>query len=118
MGDYLMQGRFAFLPQIYDASPRVTTQALMHDVPILMNRNIIGGWKYLNDKTGEFFNDMTDFRESLDRIMADLGKYAPREWVTKNYGDAISGARFKKFIDESFQDRVKLPAGTRLLFPT
>ena len=32
-------------------------QALALDVPLLMNRNIIGGWKYVNEKTGEFFND-------------------------------------------------------------
>ena len=32
-------------------------QALALDVPLLMNRNIIGGWKYVNEKTGEFFNE-------------------------------------------------------------
>jgi hypothetical protein len=115
---YLMEGRFAFLPQIHDASPRVTTQALMHDVPLLMNRNIIGGWKYVNDKTGEFFNDMSDFRDSLDRIMQNLANYTPLRWVSQNYGDAISGPRFKKFIDDNFADRVKLPKGTTMLMPT
>ena len=39
--------RFAYIPQVHDASPRVTTQALMNDVPLLMNRNIMGGWKYV-----------------------------------------------------------------------
>eukprot|EP00928_Gymnodinium_smaydae_P083888 TRINITY_DN6712_c0_g1_i1.p1 TRINITY_DN6712_c0_g1~~TRINITY_DN6712_c0_g1_i1.p1 ORF type:complete len:370 (+),score=40.29 TRINITY_DN6712_c0_g1_i1:21-1130(+) len=116
--EYLVQGKFAFLPQIHDASPRVTTQALIHDVPLLMNRNIRGGWKYVNEKTGEFFNDMSDFRTSLETILSRLDQYAPREWVTKNYGDEISGARLKQFIEEHFSQRVKLPKGTRLLFPT
>lgn len=44
---YLKQSRFSFLPQVHDASPRVSTQALSHDVPVLMNKNIKGGWKYV-----------------------------------------------------------------------
>lgn len=42
---YVKQSRFVFLPQIHDASPRVSTQALAHDVPVLMNQHISGGWK-------------------------------------------------------------------------
>merc|ERR1712039_816356 len=58
--DYLRQSRFAFLPQVHDASPRVSTQALTLDVPILMNWYIMGGWKYVTEqpgelRTGEFF---------------------------------------------------------------
>ena len=55
--------------QVHDASPRVSTQALIHDVPLLMNRHISGGWKYMNDRTGEFFSDITDFREALEAIL-------------------------------------------------
>ena len=65
------KARWAFLPQVCDASPRVTTQALSMDIPLLMNRNIMGGWKYLvPGETGEFFHDMkTDFKDSLRRIL-------------------------------------------------
>lgn len=115
---YLKQGKFAFIPQVHDASPRVTTQALMHDVPLLMNNNILGGWKYLNNRTGEFFNDMSDFRESLERILWNLDSYSPRKWVSENYGDRISSVKLYRFIADNFQDRVKLPEGTFALFPT
>merc|ERR1711879_563532 len=57
---YVKQSRFLFLPQVHDASPRVASQALALNVPLLMNRNLIGGWKYLQPETGEFFNDMAD----------------------------------------------------------
>merc|ERR1712232_970641 len=67
--DYLRQSRFAFLPQIHDASPRVSTQALAMDVPILMNYYIKGGWKYVTEKSGEFFHDMSDFKKSLTKIL-------------------------------------------------
>merc|ERR1711972_256802 len=109
---YLKQSRFAFLPQIHDASPRVSTQALSHDVPLLMNRNIMGGWKYVNNQTGEFFHDMSDFRQSLERILhkADTpGGYEPRKWVLEHYGNKHSGARLLKFVQEHFSDRVILP---------
>lgn len=118
--DYLKQSRFAFLPQIHDASPRVATQALAHDVPVLMNYYILGGWKYVNDKTGEFFHDMSDFRQSLDKILknSDIpGRYEPRKWVLERYDDAHSGKRLLDFVQEHFSDRVRLPKGTKLLLP-
>merc|ERR1711972_251416 len=101
--DYLKQSRFAFLPQIHDASPRVSSQALSLDVPILMNYYILGGWKYVNDKTGEFFHDMSDFRQSLEKILrnADIPKrYEPRKWVLENYDNALSGKRLLDFVKE------------------
>lgn len=116
--EYLAQGKFAFLPQVHDASPRVTTQALIHNVPLLMNKNIVGGWKYITEQTGEFFNDMSDFRQSLEKMLRIWDQYTPRAWVLRNYGDEISGARLNSFIVEHFKDRVKLPKGTKRLFPT
>jgi len=116
--DYLRQSRFAFLPQVHDASPRVSTQALSVDVPLLMNAHIKGGWKYLNEKTGEFFTDMSDFRESLEKILrgADIqNHYEPRKYVLDNYGDQNSGKRLLKFVQQNFADRVSLPRGTKLL---
>merc|ERR1712098_835571 len=117
--NYVKQSRFLFVPQVHDASPRVVTQALSLNVPLLMNRHLIGGWKYLNEKTGEFFTDLSDFRASAKKLLrnVDAGVYEPRKYVDDNIGDAISGARFFKFIDENFRHRVKLPAGTTKLWP-
>jgi len=118
---YLKKSRFAFIPQMHDASPRVSTQALVHDVPLLMNKHISGGWKYINDNTGEFFQDMRDFRQQLSKILAKSKKkgtpdgYHPRKWTLENYGNENSGKRLLKFIQDNFSDRVKLPKGTKLL---
>ncbi|CAE8700260.1 unnamed protein product, partial [Polarella glacialis] len=116
--NYVKQSRFLFVPQVHDASPRVATQALALDVPLLMNYNLIGGWKYLNEKTGEFFHDMSDFRESLQRFKRNEGQYEPSKWVREHYGDAISGARLKDFVEENFPERIMLPPGTLRLFPS
>merc|ERR1712039_718012 len=118
--DYLKRSRFAFLPQIHDASPRVSSQALSLDVPILMNYYILGGWKYVNDKTGEFFHDMSDFRQQLTKILKNSeipGRYEPRKWVLENYDNVNSGKRLLEFVQRHFSDRVKLPKGTKLLLP-
>jgi len=116
--NYLKNSRFAFLPQVHDASPRVSTQALAADVPILMNYHIMGGWKYINDKTGEFFHDMSDFKESLRKILKNSeipDRYEPQKWVREHYGNERSGKRLFDFVRKHFSDRVKFPKGTRLL---
>ena len=46
--------RFLFLPNVYDASPRILSEALACDVPAIVNKNILGGWKYINNQTGVF----------------------------------------------------------------
>jgi len=116
--NYYRQSQFAFVPQMHDASPRVTTQALVHDVPVLMNKHISGGWKYINENTGEFFHDMTDFRENLEKILQGTtitGNYKPRRWVLDNYGDEHAGKRFLTFVKKHFSHRVHLPKNTKLL---
>ncbi|CAE8588080.1 unnamed protein product [Polarella glacialis] len=116
--DYLKQSRFAFLPQIHDASPRVSSQALAHDVPILMNWYIQGGWKYVSEHTGEFFHDMSDIRQSLLKILKGADEphhYEPRKWALEHYGNRHSGERLLKFVEDNFADRIKLPKGTKYL---
>lgn len=118
---YMEQSKFLFLPQIHDASPRVSSQALALDTPLLMNAFISGGWKYLNNKTGESFHDMYDFRSALKKILrnADIKKhYEPRKWVTSHYGNQNAGRRLLKFVKEEFPEWYKyiIPKGTTKLF--
>lgn len=81
--------RAVFIPSISDASPRLITEALALDVPVLVNRHILGGWKYVNAETGRFFTDETDVVESLVKLYeADLH---PRRWLVENYGRPIAG---------------------------
>jgi len=120
---YLSQARWAFLPQVCDASPRVSTQALSMNKPLLMNRNIMGGWKYLlPGVTGEQFNDIHDFRAELKKILDNTrgndNPYTPLEFVRENYGDAIAGVRLLEFVVSHWGDRIDLPDGTKFLVPT
>jgi len=51
--------KFVFLPSDADASPRLLTEALVRDKPLVVNSHIYGGWKYINDTNGVFFNAPT-----------------------------------------------------------
>lgn len=103
--------RFIFIPNINDASPRVITESLCHNIPCLVNQNIIGGWKYINDKTGVFFNDENDFIEKFDEIREGIknNKYEPRKYFVENYGIINSGKKLKDFIYKVFGDKVNIP---------
>merc|ERR1719319_517534 len=102
---YVKRSRFQFLPNVHDASPRVASQALSLDTPLLMNAHIRGGWQYLNKKTGEFFHDLTDFRDALDRILENSNRplhYEPKRWFSGHYGPERSGRRLLRWILETF----------------
>ena len=116
--DYIRQSRVLFVPNVYDASPRVITQALTFNVPILVNEHIIGGWKYVNNMTGEFFHDLSDLRTSYGELKSRLDIYQPRQYVTSTYGDDISGRQFKVFVEENFAEHATLPGDTSHLIPS
>ena len=78
---------------------------MCHNIPCLVNQNIIGGWKYINDKTGVFFNDENDFIEKFDEIREGIknNKYEPRKYFVENYGIINAGKKLKilyiKFLE-------------------
>jgi len=37
------------IPSISDASPRILTQALAMNTAVIVNKDIVGGWKYINE---------------------------------------------------------------------
>lgn len=76
------QSEFFFIPNLSDASPRVAAEALCRGTPLIMNRHIAGGWKYINDATGVFFDGVDDFLPAIQRLRAlkAAGKLKPREW--------------------------------------
>jgi len=51
--------RFVLLPSDADASPRLLVESLVRDVPLVINSSIYGGWKYINNENGAFFDAPT-----------------------------------------------------------
>jgi len=100
----LKQSKYLFVPNIYDASPRVVTEAISKDIPVLMNRSIVCGSKYINNETGELFTDEHDLRYHLKRL---LGRnISPKKWWKEHYGYSSSGVKFKNFLNGIFPDIV------------
>jgi hypothetical protein len=79
----MLSVKFIFLPSDADASPRMIVEPLVRNKPIVVSSAIYGGWKYINDRNGRFFNAPTienfmEYRynseqiESLTRAMREV----------------------------------------------
>ena len=96
------KSKFILTTSEADASPRSLTEAMCFNLPALVNKKILGGWQYINDETGEFFDpdNLDGFEPILDKFLKKLNnnEYKPREWFIKNYGKYNSGKRLKTFV--------------------
>jgi hypothetical protein len=100
------KAKFVFLPNEADASPRVLTECLSLNIPCLINKNILGGWKYVNNKTGEFFDNENDVKENVNILMNNLNNYSPRQYIIDNYGPINSGKKLAQFLLNNFKNRL------------
>ena len=91
----MRESKFLFLPNIYDASPRVVAECLIKDLPVLMNSSIICGFKYITKETGEFFIDEHNIRNGLDNILKNK---TPKKWWNENYGIERSSKILRDFL--------------------
>ena len=101
--------RFVFCGSMRDASPRTVSEGICFDLPVLMNKNILGGWQYINDQTGEFFdpeNIETSFEPVLDKFIKKLNnnEYTPREWFIKHQGKYNNGKKLLDFVKSVFKE--------------
>ena len=88
----MASARAAFLPNWWDASPCLLTQALALDIPVLVNREILGGWKYVVPETGVFFDDESDVVDAFFTLLNS--PVHPRDWLIANgYGQHATARR-------------------------
>jgi hypothetical protein len=97
--------RFIFVPNKLDASPRVMTEAICFNLPVLCNYNIIGGWKYITNNTGQFFNyddsdTANDFENNLKTFLQNFNNYTPRDEYIKLHKEENEGKRLLDFCKE------------------
>ena len=98
--DTIEESRVLFVPNVSDASPRIITESLCKGTPILVNKRIFGGWKYVNDCTGAFFESQDDVMIQLHHVLN--ASYDPRKWFLDTYfhnGHSIKLQELKVFIE-------------------
>ena len=98
----ISESKFMIISSYEDASPRVIGESLLLNTPVLVNKDIIGGWKYVTEESGVFYDSST-IKSKIKEIMEK--KLNPREYFLKNYGIQNSGKKFRDFvvsIDPSF----------------
>jgi hypothetical protein len=94
--------RFLFVPNVSDASPRVMTEAMCYNLPVLTNYNIIGGWhNIVPGVTGEFFTNETDVKPALEKII-NYDNYKAREWYCANRGRNNYGKKLAEFLKANY----------------
>ena len=98
----LQKAKFLFVPNVSDASPRVIVEAMCYNLCLLVNYNIVGGWKYVNQETGEFFNNEHDISSAIDKLLKNMDKYTSRNHFINNYGKEKSGVLLAKFIKDNY----------------
>lgn len=87
----LAQARFLFAPNGLDASPRILAEALCLDVPVVVNRRILGGWKYVTARTGVFFDDEGDVGPAVTACLHR--RWPTAAWFRTHHGPYLAGRR-------------------------
>lgn len=96
---YMKESRFLFCPNIEDASPRVISEAMCCNIPVLLNYNILGGWKYIKPGvSGEFFTSEKNIGKALDKITEN--KYTPRKYFLSISTEKNYSPKLKKFLQK------------------
>lgn len=93
----LARARFLFVPNDTDASPRVIAEALSLDVPLLMNRGMLGGWHYLNRRTGVAFDSESDVAVGALGCL-EKTTWRCRAWFEAYHGPNRSGTRLARLL--------------------
>jgi hypothetical protein len=98
----LRQCRYLFVPNVYDASPRVISEAIIKGLPVLMNRGIVCGSKYITEETGELFTDENDIRLAIDKLVQKKDKINPQKWWSDHYSKKKSAIQLRNILKEWF----------------
>ena len=107
--DAMNSCKYMFNASRYDASPRIIVEALSLNIPVLLNQDILGGWKYINSLTGSFFF----YDEPIEQVVTKFMRtsYKSKDWLKHYFDDkkpqqllaktlnTIVSLRYETFLD-------------------
>ena len=101
--ELLSQSRCLFVPNEWDASPRVIGEAIQLEVGVHVNFKIMGGWKYIDESNGVFFDpELSDeaIAESLIKLIErQKHKGFSASSFRQRYGRARTAKRLAGFLN-------------------
>ena len=100
----MRQSKCLFVPNVFDASPRVVAECITKDLAVLMNRKILCGSKYITYETGELFTDETDIRQAVINLKNKEYKISPKKWWEENYSQEKSQTKLRDFLADCKYD--------------
>ena len=99
MNNAMVSCRFGLFPNTVDNSPRIISESLVRDIPVMINDRIDGGWHYVQKDTGCLFN-VSNLDESIDFMMSN--DFHAKEIYQNTYGFEKSSKRLCDFIKGIF----------------
>jgi hypothetical protein len=67
-----------------DGSPRLITESLCLNKPVLLPIDLMQGWKYVTPESGEFYSGVHDVATSAMRLLSEWRR--PCEWFHRHFG--------------------------------
>ena len=116
--------KFVIFPNVADASPRLLTEAIVRNVPVVVNEDIYGGWKYVEHNTGRFFKgptlkefvqrkDSSIYIHSLKNAVKEVLTINPQKVAAtfyKQYGFVRASKKLASIINEVCNKKYKAVA--------
>ena len=93
---HLARCRVLLVPNVLDASPQLVVEALSLGLPVAVNEQILGGWKYVHPATGRFFTNEDDVVHAVRACLH--GATAPRDWLARHGGPKRAERRLARFL--------------------
>lgn len=97
-----------FIASVYDASPRIITEALGLNLSVLCNKNIVGGWKYIQSDTGMFFDPEENISFRIDSFLQH--HYEPNKYAKTFLDQKKNLLLFSHQLEELFHRTFDLDA--------
>jgi hypothetical protein len=80
----IYRARFMLFTSEVDGSPRLITESICLNKPVLLPIDLLQGWKYATPESGEFYSGINDVAISAMRLLSQPRR--PYEWFHRFYG--------------------------------
>ena len=97
---YMSKCRYVIFPNTRDASPRTIPESILRGKPVLVNKNIWGGWKYVTENNGCFFDGAETYEELQSR--KEYYYKEIRKKMTRMQESSFSGKKIRNEFLEKY----------------